>query len=151
MGCHQQCWYVHRGVQFSRKGDFQKFRGLIFADGHSRTAPSTIPPPLTARARGLDPAEIFGCSVDGRRVAYDRVYDLWLSRVQGNLVCCCWRRAILHKRGGELSRSVHCSSGKIGSNRWSRPKKDIGMFHSLFSVDQNSQTLRFWSLALLLH
>ena len=43
------------------------------------------------------------------RVAYDRDYGPWLSRVQGNLVFCCWRRAILHKRGGELSRSVRCS------------------------------------------
>ena len=51
---------------------------------------------------------------------------------------CCWRRAaILHKRGGELSRSIRCSSGKIGSNRWSRPKKDIvGMFDGLFFVGQ---------------
>ena len=32
-----------QGVQFLRKGDLQKFRGLIFADGCSRTAPSTIP------------------------------------------------------------------------------------------------------------
>ena len=32
-----------RRVQFLRKGDLQKFRGLIFADGRSRTAPSTIP------------------------------------------------------------------------------------------------------------
>ena len=48
------------------------------------------------------------------------------------------------KRGGELSRSVRCSSGKIGSNRWSRPKKDIvSILNSLFFVDQNSQTLRF--------
>ena len=28
-----------------------------------------------------------------------------------------WRRAILHKRSGELSQSVRCSSGKIESNR----------------------------------
>ena len=32
-----------RGVQFSRKGNLQRFRGLIFVDGHSRTAPPTIP------------------------------------------------------------------------------------------------------------
>ena len=32
-----------RGVQFSRKGNLQRFRGLIFADGRSRTAPPTIP------------------------------------------------------------------------------------------------------------
>ena len=32
-----------REVQFLRKGDLQKFRGLIFADGRSRTTPSTIP------------------------------------------------------------------------------------------------------------
>ena len=32
-----------QGVQFSRKGNLQKFRGLIFADGRSRTAPSTVP------------------------------------------------------------------------------------------------------------
>ena len=32
-----------RGVQFSRKGELQAFRGLIFADGRSRTAPPTIP------------------------------------------------------------------------------------------------------------
>ena len=32
-----------RGVQFSRKGKLQAFRGLIFADGRSRTAPPTIP------------------------------------------------------------------------------------------------------------
>ena len=45
-------------------------------------------------------------------------------------------------RGGELSPFVCCSSGKIGSNRWSHPKKDIvGMFDSLFFADQNSQTL----------
>ena len=41
---------------------------------------------------------------------------------QGSLVCCCWRRAILRERSGELSRSVSCSSCKIGSNRQSRPK-----------------------------
>ena len=42
---------------------------------------------------------------------------------------------------GELSPSVCCSSGKIGSNRRSRPKKDIvDMFDGLFFVDQNSQT-----------
>ena len=56
--------------------------------------------------------------------------------VQGNSVCYCWRRAILHKRGIELLRSVHCSSGKIGSNHWSRPKKDtVSMFDGLFFVD----------------
>ena len=32
-----------RGVQFSRKSNLQRFRGLIFADGRSRTAPPTIP------------------------------------------------------------------------------------------------------------
>ena len=32
-----------RGVQFSQKGNLQRFRGLIFADGRSRTAPPTIP------------------------------------------------------------------------------------------------------------
>ena len=32
-----------RGVQFSRKGNLQRCRGLIFADGHSITAPPTIP------------------------------------------------------------------------------------------------------------
>ena len=32
-----------RGVQFSRKGNLQRFHGLIFADGHSITAPPTIP------------------------------------------------------------------------------------------------------------
>ena len=32
-----------RGFQFSRKGNLQRFRGLIFADGRSRTAPPTIP------------------------------------------------------------------------------------------------------------
>ena len=32
-----------RGVQFSRKGNLQRFRSLIFADGRSRTAPPTIP------------------------------------------------------------------------------------------------------------
>ena len=53
-------------------------------------------------------------------------------------MCCCW---ILHKRGGELSPSVRCSSGKIRSNRRSCSKKDIvGMFDGLFFVDQNSQT-----------
>ena len=83
----------------------------------------------------------YRCRKNGRRVAYDRDCGLWLSRVQGNSVCCCWRRAILHKRGGELSPSVRCSRGKIGSNRRSRPKKDIvGMFDGLFFVDQNSQT-----------
>ena len=75
------------------------------------------------------------------RVAYDRDCGLWLSHVQGNSVCCCWKRTILHKRSSELSRSVRCSSGKIGSNRRSRPKKDIvGMFDGLFFVDHNSQT-----------
>ena len=44
----------------------------------------------------------------------------------------------MHKRGGELSPSIRCSSGKIGSNRRSRSKK--GMFDGLFFVDQNSQT-----------
>ena len=52
-----------RGVQFSQKGDLQKFRGLIFADGRSRTACSVhntwLTLPLTASARGLDPAEMF--------------------------------------------------------------------------------------------
>ena len=48
------------------------------------------------------------------------------------------------KRGGELSRFVRCSSGKIGSNRRSRPKKDaVSMFDGLFFVEQNSRTLRF--------
>ena len=32
-----------RGIQFSWMGNLQIFRGLIFADGHSRTAPPTIP------------------------------------------------------------------------------------------------------------
>ena len=32
-----------RGVQFSWKGKLQAFRGLIFANGRSRTAPPTIP------------------------------------------------------------------------------------------------------------
>ena len=37
---------------------------------------------------------------------------------------------------------VRCSSGKIGSNRRSCPKKDIvSMFDGLFFVDQNFQTL----------
>ena len=59
----------------------------------------------------------------------------------GNSVCCCWRRAILHKRGGELSPSVRCSSVKVERNRRSRPKKDnAGMFYGLFYIDQNSQT-----------
>ena len=49
-----------RGVEFSQKGNLQKFRSLISADGRSRTAPSTwLTPPLTACARGLDPAEMF--------------------------------------------------------------------------------------------
>ena len=59
----------------------------------------------------------YRCRKNGRRVAYDRDCGPWLSRVQGNSVCCCWRRAILHMRGGELSPSVRCSSGKIWSNR----------------------------------
>ena len=47
----------------------------------------------------------------------------------------------MHKRGGELLPSVRCSSGKIGSNCWSHPKKDIvGMVDGLFFIDQNSQT-----------
>ena len=80
----------------------------------------------------------YRCRENGRQVAYDRDYGLWLSRVQGNSVCCCWRRVTLHKRSGELLPSVCCSSGKIGSNRWSHPKKDIvGMFAGLFFVDQN--------------
>ena len=66
---------------------------------------------------GIDVAKMAGES--------HMIETMWLSRVQRNLVCCCWRRAILHKRGGELSWSVRCSSSKIGSNRWSRPKKDI--------------------------
>ena len=37
-----------RGIQFSRKAHLQRFRDLIFADGHSRVAP-----PLTARAPQL--------------------------------------------------------------------------------------------------
>ena len=56
------------------------------------------------------------------RVAYNRGYGPWLSCVQGSLVCCCWKRAILHERSGELSQSVCCSSCKIGSNRQSRHK-----------------------------
>ena len=32
-----------RGIQFSWKGNLQRFRDLIFADGPSRTAPPTIP------------------------------------------------------------------------------------------------------------
>ena len=32
-----------RGVQFSRKGDLQTFRGLIFTNGCFKTALSTIP------------------------------------------------------------------------------------------------------------
>ena len=47
----------------------------------------------------------------------------------------------MHKRGGELSPSVRCSSVKVERNRRSRPKKDnAGMFYGLFYVDQNSQT-----------
>ena len=41
----------------------------------------------------------------------------------------------------EVKNYSRCSSGKIGSNRRSRPKKDnVGMFDGLFFVDQNSQT-----------
>ena len=40
---------------------------------------------------------------NGTRVAYDRSYGPWLSRVQGSLLCCC---SILRERS-ELSRSVH--------------------------------------------
>ena len=56
----------------------------------------------------------------------------------------------MNKRSEELSQFVRCSSGKIGSNRQSHPKKDIvGLFDGLLFVDQNS--LRFQSLASLLH
>ena len=63
--------------------------------------------------------------------------EIWCAAVEEGLSC-------ILKRGGELSRFVRCSSGKIGSNHRSHPKKDIvGMFDGLFFVNQNSQTLRF--------
>ena len=67
-------------------------------------------------------------------------YGLWLSRVQGNLVCCYWRRAILQERSGEPSQSVRCSSGKIGRS-WSRPKEDIV---SVFNIFKTRWYSRFW-------
>ena len=49
----------------------------------------------------------------------------------------------LHMRGGELSPFVCCSSGKIGSNRWSHPKKDIVGICSIASF-LLIRTLRLW-------
>ena len=62
-----------------------------------------LTPPLTLCARGLEPVEklVKDQLIEGemaRKSQYDQGYSLWLSRVQGNLVCCYWRRPILHKR-----------------------------------------------------
>ena len=65
--------------------------------------------------------------ISERRVVAEMTRELHMIKAmvrgyQGSLVCCCWRRAILHERSGEPSRSIHCSSCKIGSNCQSRPK-----------------------------
>ena len=147
-----------RGVQFLRKGNLQKFRSLIFANSRPRTAPSTIPGWLCllphACAGSTQPRCLwmigYRCRKNGRRVAYDQDYGLWLSHVQGNLVCCCWRRAIEVENYHNLFAVAVVRQGV--RNHRSRPKKDIvSMFYGLFFVDQNSQTLRFRSLASLVH
>ena len=75
-----------------------------------------LAPPLTTHTPWFDAKKLMknqqatSSSRNGMGVTYDRGYDPWLSRVQRSLVCCCWRRAILHERSGELSRSVCCST-----------------------------------------
>jgi len=59
-----------RGVQFSWKGNLQRFCGLIFADGCSRTAPPTIPGWLCLLPHMCAPAQKLGCRRSSRFVRY---------------------------------------------------------------------------------
>ena len=97
-----------RGVKFSWIGDPQRFCGWTFQSCSTHITRLALP--LTACTPQFQPAETFW---NGTRVVYNPGYNLWLSRVEGNLVCKCRRRAILHERSGELSWSICCSSSKI--------------------------------------
>ena len=116
-------WYCiagnFRGVQFSRKGNLQRFCGPIFADGRSRTAPPTIPGWLRLLPHVCPWA--WTSRITCERLAIEKWhvsrYGPWLPHVQGNLVSCCWIRAILHERSGKLSRSVR-SVRSHGDVKW---------------------------------
>ena len=131
------------------KISWSNFRGWTFQK--CSTHNTRLAPPLLAIVPRFQPAkdEQQSCQSrrNGMRVAYDRGYAVWLSRVQGSLVCCCWRRAVLRERS-ELSRSICCSSGEIWFNRWSRPKKDIGMF-DILKTRWDNQLQSYWQQTLL--
>ena len=55
------CSGKFRGVQFSRKGNLQRFRGLISADGHSRTATFLQNELLSIKAQLLQPLHSQQC------------------------------------------------------------------------------------------
>ncbi len=88
-----------REIQFSWKGNLQRFCGLIFMDGRSRTC-TVI---RTSRKTGE--------KLSKRRVVAEMTQESHMIEAivhgyQGSLVCCCWRRAILHERSGELSIAI---------------------------------------------
>ena len=51
--------------------------------------------PLFELGRKVKQQAIHRCKSrrNGMRIAFDRGYVAWLSRVQGSLGCCCWKRA----------------------------------------------------------
>ena len=66
---------------------------------NTRLAPSLIGivPQFEPAEKVVKKQQVIHCQSgrNGKRVAYDRGYGAWLSCVQGSLVCCCWRRAVL--------------------------------------------------------
>ena len=85
------------GIQFLRKAHLQRFRDLIFADGHSRVAPPTISVRLHLLLQAHRGSNLIGIG-EKKQQAIDRSY-LYLAEIEK------WHKSSIWSRLEHLCRS----------------------------------------------